>query len=312
MEKIERVDTVLQGYEPDRPPVSLWYHFGLQHCDGAAIARASLEFFEHYDFDFLKVMNDYFYPAPEGLDTVRSPEDLHRFQRFEPADTIWRQQFQALEMIHAALKNRAYFVDTVFDPWQSLRRGLAGEQMADLMAQHPEALCDALEVVTANLIAYCRESIRRGAAGIFLSVAAGDEFLSRKAFLTFVKPYAVKLLDAIAGEGSMTTAHIHGERLFFEDVLDLPVPIFSWWDRGPHGPSLAKVRAWTDACLMGGIDQTIVARRSRDYLRGHVAEGLRAGGRRRFFLANGCTIASWVWPDALDAIVKTVKSKINI
>jgi uroporphyrinogen decarboxylase len=311
MEKIERVDTVLKGNDPDRPPVSLWYHFGLQHLGGAAIARASLEFFEHYDFDFLKVMNDYFYPAPEGLEAVRGPADLRRFQRFKPADTIWSEQFQALEMIRTALKNRAYFVDTVFDPWQSLRRGLAGERMADLMAQHPGALCDALEVVTANLIAYCRESIRRGAAGIFLSVAAGAEILSRERFRTFVKPYTVKLLDAIAGEGPMTTAHIHGERLFFEDVLDLPVPIFSWWDRGPHGPSLSKAREWTDACLMGGIDQTLVARRSRDFLRAHVAEGLGAGGRRRFFLANGCTIASWVWPDALHTVVNTAKNYIN-
>ncbi len=313
MDKIDRLDTVLQGDEPDRPPVSLWYHFGLQHRGGRAIARASLEFFEHYDFDFLKVMNDYFYPVPEGLDTVRGPDDLRRFQRFGPADTVWREQFKALELIHAALKNRAYFLDTVFDPWQSLRRGLAGEQMERLMARHPEALCDALEVVTANLIAYCHESFARGTAGIFLSIAAGEEILTRKAFLTFVKPYTLKLLEAIAGQGPMTTAHIHGDRLFFEDVLDLPVPVYSWWDRGPHGPSLQKARELTDACLMGGIDQTVVARRSRDFLRGHVAEGIMAGGPRRFLLANGCTIASWVWPDALHAIVNAVRGdKISI
>lgn len=308
MNKIERIDAVLQGHEPDRPPVSLWYHFGLQHGDGTAIARASLEFFDHYDFDFLKVMNDYFYPAPEGMDTVRGPEDLRRFRPFNPEDTIWREQFRALEMIHAALRTRAHFVDTVFDPWQSLRRGLAGEQMARLMTEYPEALGAALEVVTTNLIAYCRESLRRGSAGIFLSIAAGDEILSRDNFLTFVKPYVVRLLDAIAGEGPMTTAHIHGDRLFFDDLLDLPVPIFSWWDRGPQGPRLAQVRERTEACLMGGIDQTLVARRSRDFLRTHVREGLAAGGRRRFFLANGCTIASWVFPEALHAIVDTVRT----
>ena len=307
MKKIDRVDTVLRGAEPDRPPVSLWYHFGLQHCDGAAIARASLEFFDHYDFDFLKVMNDYFYPLPEGVETVYGPDDLRRFQRFDPLDTIWREQLRALEMIHAALKTRAYFLDTVFDPWQSLRRGLAGEQMARLMEDDPEVLRDALDVVTDNLIAYCRESLRRGAAGIFLSIAAGEEILPREAFLAFVKPYALKLLDAIAEDGPMNTAHIHGERLFFEDILDLPVPILSWWDRGPHGPSLGKVREWTEACLMGGIDQTLVARRSRGFLRDHVEEGLCAGGRKRFFLANGCTIASWVWPEAVNAIVATVK-----
>jgi uroporphyrinogen decarboxylase len=316
MNKIERVATVLRGDAPDRPPVSLWYHFGLQHEGGAAIARASLEFFNHYDFDFLKVMNDYFYPAPDGVNTVSGPDDLRRFRPFNPTDTIWREQFQALEMIHAVLGNRAYFMDTVFDPWQSLRRGLAGEQMERLMTEFPEDLDKALDVITANLIAYCRESLHRGAAGIFLSIAAGDDILSQQAFRTFVKPYAAKLLAAIAGEGVMNTAHIHGERLFFNDVLDLPVPIFSWWDRGPQGPTLVKVRERTDACLMGGIDQTLVARRSRAFLRNHVQEGLIAGGRQRFFLANGCTIASWVFPDALHTIVNSVKdfkiAKTNI
>lgn len=105
----------------------------------------------------------------------------------------------------------------------------------------------------------------------------------------------------------MTTAHIHGEKLFFDDILDLPVPILNWWDRSPHGPTLDQVKARTAACLMGGIDQTLVARRSREYLRWHVAEGLAAGGRRRFILANGCTIASWVYPDALHTIVAAAR-----
>ncbi len=308
MNKIDRIDAVLAGHAPDRPPVSLWYHFGLQHASGIGFARASLDFFEHYDFDFLKVMNDYFYPAPEGVDTVRGPEDLRRFHPFDPSNTAWREQLRALETIQAVLDGRAYFVDTVFDPWQSLRRGLAGEQMESLMRDYPEALTSALEVVTANLIAYCRESFRRGAAGIFLSIAAGAEILSREDFLAFVKPHAARLLEAIAGEGAMNIAHIHGDDLFFDEVLDLPVPILNWWDRGPQGPDLAAVRARTSACLMGGIDQTLVARRSRQFLRKHVEEGLAAGGDRRFILANGCTIASWVYPDALKAIVETVKA----
>jgi uroporphyrinogen decarboxylase len=309
MNKLERIDAVLAGQVPDRPPVSLWYHFGLQHAGGNGFARATLDFFEHYDFDFLKVMNDYFYPAPEGVDTVRGPEELRRFRPFDPSNTAWREQLRALEIIQTALGTRAYFVDTVFDPWQSLRRGLAGEQMEKLMRRHPEALTRALEVVTANLVTYCRESYKRGAAGIFLSIAAGAEILTREDFLAFVKPHAARLLQAIAGEGVLNIAHIHGDDLFFDDVLDLPVPVFNWWDRGPQGPDLSSVRARTNACLMGGIDQTLVARRSRHFLRKHVEEGLAAGGDRRFFLANGCTIASWVHPDALHAIVDTVKRR---
>ena len=72
MNKIERVDAVLQGDRADRPPVSLWYHFGIQHSSGERFAKITLEYFDRYDFDFLKVMNDYFYPAPVGLDAIKT------------------------------------------------------------------------------------------------------------------------------------------------------------------------------------------------------------------------------------------------
>jgi len=308
MHKIERVDTVLAGEKPDRPPLSLWYHFGLQHGSGEQFARVTLEFFRHYDFDFLKVMNDYFYPPPEGLETVKTAADLRRLQPLELEKTDWRHQFRALEILGEQLHREARFIDTVFDPWQSIRRSMAGETIQTLMKGAPEALLAALDVVADNLIAYCRKSQQLGSSGIFLSIAAGSEIVDRDAFLRFVKPPAMKVLSAVSDMGPMTTAHIHGEELFFEDCLDLPAPVFNWWDRGPNGPSLAAVKQKTDACVMGGIDQNLVARTSPGFLRDHVGEGLRLGGARRFFLANGCTIDSWVYPGSIRAIVDAARS----
>jgi hypothetical protein len=34
VDKINKVDRVLSGQEVDSPPVSLWYHFGVQHGSG--------------------------------------------------------------------------------------------------------------------------------------------------------------------------------------------------------------------------------------------------------------------------------------
>ena len=307
MNKLERVDLVLTHAAVDRPPVSLWYHFGIQHGSGKQFAKITLEYFDYYDFDFLKVMNDYFYPQPQGLNSVHTAEDLRRFQRIDVTASIWHRQFEALRIISAALKDKAYFIDTVFDPWQSIKRNMAGENMKALMANSPDALLDALDIVTDNLIDYCRKSLEIGSAGIFVSVPAAVELLTRDEFLTFVKPFAVKLLSAIAGQGKMNTAHIHGEQLFFDDVLDFPVAIFNWWDRGPSGPALGEVLAQTPACVMGGIDQTLVARRTQSFLTQHVLEGIRSGGDHRFFLANGCTIDSWVYPGALQTIVDVAK-----
>jgi uroporphyrinogen decarboxylase len=303
MNKIERVDRVLKGEEVDYPPISLWYHFGVQHGGGEQFARITLEFFKHYDFDFLKVMNDYYYPAPQGLDAVLTREDLAMFTAFDPERTEWREQFKALRIIGSELKGRAYFIDTVFDPWQSIRRSVAGENMERLAMDEPEALHAALSAVADNLIAYSKKVLEIGAAGIFMSVPAAREIVSREIFLNFIKPYAMKVFQAVSGPGRMNTAHIHGEDLYMDDCLDFPVNVFSWWDRGPHGPAMEHVKQRISGCVMGGIDQTLLTRRSPAFLKNHVREGVALGGGRRFFIANGCSIDTWVSPEVVHAVV---------
>jgi len=86
--------------------------------------------------------------------------------------------------------------------------------------------------VAENLIAYSMKAIEIGAAGIFMSVPAAKEILSREIFLTFVKPYAMKVFAAVSGLGRMNTAHIHGDDLYMDDCLDFPVDVFSWWTVG--------------------------------------------------------------------------------
>jgi len=309
MNKIERVDAVLNDREPDRPPLSLWYHFGVQHGSGEQFARLSLEYFQHYGFDFLKVMNDYFFPPPRGLESVRTASDLKRIRALDVEDTDWARQLSALEIIKKELKGQAYFIDTVFDPWQSIKRNMAGENMTALMEEAPEALLDALDQVADTLIDYCNKSLAIGSAGIFMSIPAAAEIITRDEFLTFVKPPAMKVLSAISSSGKMNTAHIHGQSLFMDDCLDFPTRVFSWWDRGPQGPTLAAVKEKISGCVMGGIDQTLVARTSPGFLKKHVREGRQLGGRRRFFLANGCSIDTWSYPGSIRAIVAAAQLK---
>lgn len=307
-DKIERVEDALRGVPQDRPPVSLWHHFGIQHAGGAQLAAVSLEFFRHYDLDFLKVMNDYFYPMPEGLDGVATAEQLGRIVPIDVERSPWAEQFRALEILARELRGEAYFLDTVFDPWNTLKRSLAGENLELLMREEPDAVLAALGVITENLVAYCVRSLEIGSAGIFLSVPAGRETVGRREFLRFVKPFAARVLTAAAGRGRMNTAHLHGEDLHFDDCLDLPAGVLSWWDRGPKGPSLAAAKAKTAACVMGGVDHTILTRKTAAFLRAHVREGLALGGRERFFLAGGCSVDASLNPRAIRAIVQAARS----
>jgi len=311
MNRIERVERVLQGNEVDRPPLSLWYHFGVQHGDGERFARLAVDCFRHYRFDFLKVMNDYFYPMPDGIEAVRTAPDLERIVRFDVETSPWREQLRAMEAIASELAGEAFFLDTVFDPWQTLRRALAGEHLDRLMEEEPDAVLSALEIIAENLCRYCERSLAAGSAGIFLSVAAGKELVGRAPFLRFVKPFAARVLASIRGKAILNTAHLHGDDLWFDDCIDLPADAFNWWDRGPNGPSLAAVKERIPGCVMGGIDHKIVTRRTGPFLKEHVREGRRLGGRDRFFLANGCSIDASVNPAAIRAIVEAAREVLT-
>ena len=308
MTKIERLDAVLQGRSVDRPPMSMWYHFGNQHGSGEKFAAIALEWFEHYDFDFLKLMNDYYYPMPPGLEEVESAADLKRVAHFEPESCDWKKQLAAIRIVAERLEGRAYFIDTVFDPWQSLQRSIAGEHLGTLVKTAPNELKAALDVAADNLVAYCRRSLSLGASGIFMSVLGSESQLDRAVFLEFAKPAAMKVFRAIEKLGRMNTAHIHGNKIYTDDVLDFPAAIMSWEDRAEGNPSLAEIKAKWPGIVMGGIDNKRVTRVSKAYCRRNVREGLRLGGTSRFILANGCSIPTELDPRRSAAMVETAKS----
>ena len=230
MTKIERLRATLAGQPVDRPPFSIWYHFGNQHAPPERTAQAHLEFFEFYDLDLLKVMNDYDYPMPDGMDVMATPGDLECLTHLEVTRTPLGRQLQAIELIARALKGRALFVDTVFNAWNTLRRNLVKEAMESLMANHPKALEAALRVVTDNLIQYALATLERGAAGIFLSVPASAESLTPEQYARFMRPFDLQLLNAVRGKGECHVLHAHGDKLYLDQVLDYPVHVLSWAD----------------------------------------------------------------------------------
>jgi len=224
MNKIERVRATLAGRPVDRAPFTVWYHFGNQHAPAERTAQVHLEFFDHYDLDVLKLMNDYDYPMPAGLEVVATAQDLGRLQPFDPTKTPFGTQLQTVELVARALRDRALFVDTVFNAWNTLKRNLVREAMPGLMAEQPQAVEAALRIVNDNLIRYAQASLERGAAGIFLSVPATAESVTSEQYERFMRPFDLAFLEAIRGRGECHVLHAHGERLLLRSPRGLSGP----------------------------------------------------------------------------------------
>jgi len=300
MTKIERLRATLAGQPVDRLPFSIWYHFGSQHASPERTAQVHLEFFEFYDLDLLKVMNDYDYPMPDGVDVIATPEDLNRLTALDLTRTPLGKQLLAIEMIAKALTGKALFVDTVFNAWNTLRRNLVKESMESLMVNHPQALEAALQVVTENLIRYARATLDRGAAGIFLSVPASAESVTPEQYTRFMRPYDLQLLDAVRGKGECHILHAHGEKLYLDRLLDYPVHVLSWADLN-GGPSIAEARRRTPLTLMAGLDHLKFPYVSATLIRDQARSARAQAGNTKFILASGCSVPTYSFPSMIMA-----------
>src|SRR3972149_3576626 len=106
MTKFERVRAAVAGGPVDHPPFSVWYHFGLQHAPAERAAQAHLEFFEAYDLDWLKLMNDYSYPMPPGVETLRAARDLAQLTPLDLPRTPLGEQLRVLELVGRGRRGR--------------------------------------------------------------------------------------------------------------------------------------------------------------------------------------------------------------
>src|SRR5690606_4990757 len=98
MTKFERFHAAIQGHEVDRLPVSVWLHFASEHHPGEEVARLHLAFYREYDWDYVKVMNDYRYPLP-GIAEVGTEADLLRFEPLDMDHPVFAEQLKALRIL---------------------------------------------------------------------------------------------------------------------------------------------------------------------------------------------------------------------
>jgi uroporphyrinogen decarboxylase len=261
MNKMERLDDVLKGRQPDRPPVSFWYHFPPECASGTAAVDAHVRHMETYDLDFLKIMDDNRYPRiglPGGV--ISGVEDLERLTVLEGIEDRFSLQLELIGALVGRYRGQFRMITTVFNAWTVLRQmaepesgqhkppvlGAGGDPRDALLSlflrEAPEALSGALDIIaesTANFVLRCLEE---GADGIFLSVRDDWVDSSQNGEGTYdrlVKPGDLRILDAVQG-GAFNLLHVCGHAVNFARFGGYPVHAVNWADRYA-GPSAA---AW--------------------------------------------------------------------
>jgi uroporphyrinogen decarboxylase len=300
MTKIERVRAALSGADVDRPPFSAWYHFGLQHAPAERTAQVHVEFFEAYNLDWLKVMNDYSYPMPRAIETLTDPRDLKRITALDVRQGTTGEQLEVIRLIGQSLRGKALVVDTVFNAWNTLKRNVLKDAMGPFMQEQPAALEAALGVVNDNLIRYAIASLHGGASGIFYSVPATSESLTLEQYERFMRPFDLAFLETIRPFGEFHILHAHGKELYLDRLQEYPAHAISWADR-ETGPSLAQMRRLTPRALMGGIGHTNFPYTSAATIREQIRTAVQEAGPRKLLITPGCAIPSYSFPELIRA-----------
>jgi uroporphyrinogen decarboxylase len=283
----ERVDKVLKGVEPDRPPFTFWYHFGLEKFPGDRHASATLDFHRKFRTDLVKVMSDYPYPKPSGK-WYDLREDKNPFP----------QQIRALELIRDGLAGKVHFVETIFNAWNQAEKISSKEEVLRLKTEKPQALLNALEVIAKSQANHARLAIASGASGVFLAVAnAQDGILSRDDYARFSEPFDKMILDAVR-TAPLNVLHAHGEKVYLDRFYKGWA--FTVLNHSVHGTSIpiADVRRAFPGVLMGGLDE----RNFRNLDRSAIKQqwlAARHGAGKSYIVAPGCSVPNETKDDEL-------------
>lgn len=282
MSSTERVDRALQGEDVDRTPFSFWHHFLDEQKSAESHAQSTLDFHRRFHTDLVKVMSDYPYPKPPGP-----------WYEARVTENPFPRQIQALELIRDGLHGEAYFVETIFNPWNVAEKLSSHDQVMALKNEKPQRLMDALEAIAKSEANHARRAVQAGAAGIFVSIANAQEgVLSEADYAKFSEPFDKSIFEAVR-QAPLNVLHLHTDAKYGDKLYSHR--FYQGWAAAAINYStytyigIGEVQKRFGGVVMSGLDE-------RNY-RGMTPLDLKRewltaknAANKRFILTPGCSV----------------------
>lgn len=303
----QRLELVLAGETPDRPPVALWRHFPVDDQTPQALAEAVIDFQQTYDFDLVKVtpassyclkdwgVEDEWRGAVEGTRdytrrVIQQPEDWERLPVLDPHRGHLKDMLDCLRIITVRLGDDTPVIQTIFNPLSQAKNLVGGDDLMVQMRRYPDAVRQGLETIVESTQRFIEAAMDTGIAGIFFAVQhAQYGILSEGEYASFGREFDLPVLES-AHELWLNVLHLHGEQVMFEQLKDYPVQVINWHDRDTP-PSLAEAQGQFAGAVCGGLkrfDTMVLGTPER--VEAEAREAMQATGGRRFILGTGCVL----------------------
>ena len=335
MNRKERLQAVINGYEPDRTPVSTWMHFSEHDQDPRSLAEAMVAYNERYDYDFIKMMPfgaytvqdwgakldvycDKFKEVEISAPAICELEDYLKIEPLAATHGTWGKTLQLSQWLSKLAKPNTPYIQTIFSPLTTLKKMTSSRLLQD-MKENPGFVHQALSAITETTINFVKANIEKGVSGFFFATqCATYDFIDDELFAEFCKPYDYKVINAYKDETWFNVAHIHGANIMFDTVSKYPCNVINWHDRYTS-PSLAQAREKCSKVFMGGLREiptivgstlhyeSVLAEENPEFVKNHVREAIAMVNGKGLIVGPGCVVDPRAPEDNLHAVRAAVE-----
>ena len=300
----ERIQACINNESIDRPAVALWRHFPVDDQSPEALAAATLNFQQAYDFDLVKVtpassfcvkdwgVEDQWMGDTEGTrrytkHIIENPLDWERLPSLDPTSPHLAGQLACLRLIRAELDPETPLLQTIFSPLAQAKYLAGDDRFISHLRLYPDAVLKGLATIAETTRRFVEACLDTGIDGVFYAIQhAQASLLTLEEYETFGLPLDQKILEP-AQELWCNLLHLHGHDVYFSILDSFNFPIVNWHDRETY-PSLAEAQTLFAGAMCGGMRQDTLVYRGQAEVREEAADAIRQTNGKRFILGTGC------------------------
>jgi uroporphyrinogen decarboxylase len=296
MQKKERVRAALQMQPVDRIPASFWFHFPPDSHIGPASVRAHLDFYRNTDVDFLKVMNEHLYQVDR---TLAGPSDWSGLRPAPLSSPFYQGLLEELRHILEAVGDEAFVIVTVHGVFASAFHATRSPEetfsqhnpVVQHLRQNAEPVLGAFDAIADSLAQFAQACLDAGAHGVYYAALGGEQVrFTEDEFLTWIKPYDLRVLQAIAARGELNILHICKDQVRLNLYADYPAQVVNW-AVSEQNASLGAGRTLFDRPILGGVKyRGPIVTGPSEAIEAEVHQAIREFGTKGLLLGADCTL----------------------
>lgn len=295
--KVERVKNVFEKKPVDRVPVSMWFHFSGDDRYNDKFVETHYNYYKQSDIDFLKVMNDAFFPFPIELKITKA-SDWRNLRPLGKAHKYIREQAEYAARINDKLQGDCMSFWSVFAPFSSMRFSVGDPMVTEHLKEDPESVMHAMKIVAedcADIIELC--TTKGGCSGSYMALHSADKGrFTEEQYMNWIKPNDMVVVDRMNATSKYNIAHLCGWSGIVNNIdwwKDYPLQLMHWACNVDEISWEDSANYFKNTARMGGFDSRstgIIYTGTEQEIKDETKRLLAVSGTENLMLGADCTL----------------------